>query len=276
MKIKVHPKENSYLMFMTLVSFLIYGLFFLKAEALFQANSVIFFMIILLLIANFIGSLLFVGNLKGNSIKINNNQFPEIFAILESHSKKLELEKIPDMYVLQGNGILNAFALRFVQRDYIVVYSDVLDIAYQEGMEAVSFIIGHELGHIKRGHTSFSKSVFLLPAKLIPFLGNAYSRACEYTCDNIGYNLSSEGALHGVLVLAAGKKLYKKINIKELILVSQFDPEFDVSFAEIFSTHPFLIKRIAALSQLLRDTLTPETPTFTSPHIDISQSKEQY
>jgi Zn-dependent protease with chaperone function len=209
-------------------------------------------------------SLFFIGHLQGNAVKVGMKQFPDIYEIVESHSKKLNLKKVPDLYILQGNGVLNAFATKFAKRNCIVLYSDVLEVAYQEGKEAVSFIIGHELGHIKRNHVGFFKSIILLPGRLIPLVGNAYSRACEYTCDNIGYNLCPEGALKGMLILAVGKRLYTQVNIDELPLQKKYDALFALSFAEKFSTHPALVKRIAIVKRLNRNNLVVNAPFHTA------------
>lgn len=282
MKFQIHPKEKLYLKLMTLSSVLMYFIFITyisimhkNLSSLTYLISFIYFMIFSFVV-NLIGSLLFICYLKGNAIKINKKQFPDIFGILELYSQKLDLQKTPDMYLLQGNGVLNAFATKFLRRNYVILHSDVLEIAYQEGMDAVSFIIGHELGHIKRNHMSFFKTSFLLPSKFIPFLANAYSRACEYTCDNIGYNLCPKGALKGILVLAAGKTLYKKVNVNELILNITNESHRAITFGELFSTHPALSRRILAIDQLNSNNLTPDDVAFVSPNInpdaDIKQS----
>lgn len=274
MEFKIHHKEKLYLAIMTLASLSIYLAIFFNRYTDVRGMPLITLIscyVPMLLALKVIGSLLFIGSLKGNAIKIHPRQFPDIFEILESHSKKLGLKKTPDMYLLQGNGMLNAFATKFVQRDYVVLYSDVLELAYQEGLDAVSFIIGHELGHIKRNHAGFFKSTVLSPARLVPFLGNAYSRACEYTCDNIGYNLCPKGALKGALLLAAGKTLYKKINSDELILNTRYEPKFAILFAELFSTHPALVRRIDTLNQLTCSTITAESNSFISPTVTTRQ-----
>lgn len=64
---------------------------------------------------------------------------------------------------------------------------------------------------------SLLKKLLLLPSLFVPILRFAYSRACEYTCDNIGFSLSLEGAWKGLLILASGKSLYKKVNIEAYI-----------------------------------------------------------
>ncbi len=218
-------------------------------------------------------SIFFIGYIKGNAIKISKNQFPDIFDILQNHSQALGLKKIPDMYVLQGNGVLNAFATRISRKNFIILYSDIFEMAYEDGKDAVSFIIGHELGHIKRNHVSFIKSILIFPAKFIPFLNSAYSRACEYTCDNFGYNLAAKGATSGLLILAAGKKLYKKIDLLDLINNAQDSPGFAFWFAEKFSSHPHLVKRLAVFNELNRGNLELESFDHFIPKINLKKTE---
>ena len=181
------------------------------------------------------------------------------------------------MYVLQGNGVLNAFATRFARKNFVILYSSVFEMAYEEGMDAVSFIIGHELGHIKRKHVSFTKSILRFPSLFVPFLNSAYSRACEYTCDNIGCNLAPKGAIQGLLILAAGKKLYKKINISNFINNAEDHSGFAFWFAEALSTHPHMVKRIDVLNRLNLNVndLDSDSPEFISPKIDLKNAEIQ-
>lgn len=275
MNIKVHYKEKLYFIIMTVFSIFTYAVVLLNAKAVLQNRTAVIYICIAiaLVVLSFLGSFLLVSALKGNAIKVTARQFPEIFAILEAHSQKLGLKKTPDTYLLQAGGMLNAFATKFARKNYVVLYSSILEIAYQEGIDAVSFIIGHELGHIQRNHTSFLKYLLILPANFIPFLSSAYSRAREYTCDNIGYNLCPQGALKGILVLAAGKQLYKKVNIQELLENTKHESKFVISFAEIFSTHPVLVKRIATIHKLNLENIVPESPLFFGSKIDRKQTE---
>lgn len=250
---KISFKEKLYFGLMLAVSSLLYicaiHVFFMYTTHFYICGSYA----LLVAVFMFVMHVFFIGHLKGNAIKLNQNQLHEVYEIVQMQSEKLGLKKSPSIWVLQGNGILNAFASRFIGRNYIVLYSDVLETAYKEGLPAIQFIIGHELGHIKRDHVGFVKSFFILPAKLIPFLGSAYSRACEYSCDMIGYDLCSEGAEKGISILAAGKELYKKINMIEVLAQAQKEKGFVMWFAEIFSSHPHLVKRIASLQELNRN-----------------------
>lgn len=74
-----------------------------------------------------------------------------------------------------------------------------------------------------------------------------YSRACEYTCDRFGAHYRADGAVKGLLVLAAGKKLYRQVDAHDYSSHAEAERGFWVGFAEILSTHPNLPKRVQAV-----------------------------
>lgn len=256
MKYEIHIKENLYfylkifftILFWIWVIRLIYFWYALAERA--EPNilkvailgPVIFYgvLIFFVLIAR-LG--LMIGMIKGNAVKISDKQLPEINDTINRQCLLLEIVKPPDVYLLQSGGVLNAFATRFMGSNYLIIYNEILEESYHKNKEAVDFILGHELGHIKRKH--MLKRLWTLPSALIPFLEWAYSRACEYTCDNIGAALSPQGARNGLIMLAAGKKLYDKINMK--VYIDQKDTEAGFWFwlAEKMSTHPHLTRRLA-------------------------------
>jgi len=235
----VHPKERIYFTIALVISCLLY-------------LALIFSLVGLVYIA--VGALialvvhgLFIGQLLGNGVRVSERQFPEVHRLVERLSREMELPTAPDVYVLQAGGLLNAFATRFLGRNFVVVYSDVLELAYENGEPALGFVVAHELAHVKRKH--LSKRWLLYPAMFVPFLGTAYSRACEYTCDRFAAHYRSDGAYHGLAVLASGKKLYPSVNVAALQAQALQDRGFWIWFAEIFSTHPHLPRRVAALSE---------------------------
>lgn len=243
----VHPKENFYFVLKLVFSILIYVLIAFALGALFSIERVSEFTTIMIAYAVMIAMYVFfatgimVGYIKGNGIRVSKDQFPEIYSVLEKQCEQLKMNE-PPLYLMQNGGVLNAFATRFVGRNYVVIYSEIFDLAFEGGEKELNFIIAHELGHIKRNH--IIKRIWLLPSSLIPFLSAAYSRACEYTCDNIGNALSPEGSKSGLLILASGKKCYDKVNVEAYINSADDDTSIWKWFAEKVSSHPFLPKRI--------------------------------
>jgi Zn-dependent protease with chaperone function len=186
-----------------------------------------------------------LGRIRGNAVRVSERQFPLLQRLAVAHSRKLGLKKVPAIYVMQSGGLLNAFATRFLGRDFVVIYSDVLELALTRGEAAVGFIVAHELGHIWRGHLSYHW--LTAPGRLLPYLGAAYSRACEYTCDRLGAFCQPDGAITGLLALAAGKRLHPLVDVREYAAQAVSDHGFWVRRAELVSSHPLLPKRVAAL-----------------------------
>jgi len=240
----VHPKEKIYFAVCLLVSLLIYAVLGMIVLSGSSAAGPIIFYIVIIVIVVFIAHGLFLGQVRGNGVRVSRRQFPELMTMADDHSRRLNMET-PDIFVLQAGGLLNAFATRFLGRNFVILFSDVLALATQKGERAVSFVLAHELGHVKRKH--MTRRAFLYPAMVFPFLGGAYSRACEYTCDRFGNALEPEGSVDGLLVLAAGRDLYTQVNSVEFSNQRETETGFFVSFAEILSTHPNLPKRVAAL-----------------------------
>ncbi|NJD07684.1 MAG: peptidase M48 family protein, partial [Methylococcaceae bacterium] len=189
-----------------------------------------------------------VAYLKGSAVVIGPGQFPDLCKRVRQCAQRLDV-KMPTAFLLHGNGAFNAFATRFLGKDYIVLLSDVVD-ALEDRPEALDFYIGHELGHIKRNHLIWA--TVLLPVKWLPLLGAAYARACESTCDRHGLACCArpEDACAGLAAQAAGGKRWKTLEPHAYAAQASDPEEFWLSFHELCSDYPWLSKRMSALLQL--------------------------
>ena len=190
-----------------------------------------------------------ISYIKGNAVRITADQFPDLDAQINACCAKLGQERVPDAYLLQMGGSLNAFATRFLGRDFLVLYSDVVD-GLHDNPDALNFYIGHEIGHIKRKHLSWG--TVLLPASVLPLIGAAYSRAREYTCDRHGLAACEQpvNAEFGMAALAAGGKRWRTMNNSAFIAQSRDTEGFWMSFHELVGDYPWLVKRMAAIRAL--------------------------
>lgn len=236
----VHKNENKYFWIVLSISIASYILFALSIVGI--------FIIAAFLIISLVLHALMIGQIRLNAVKIGDNQFPLIHSTVEDLCVKMGIKSIPDIYVLQSGGVMNAFATRFFGRNMVVVYSEIFDLIEQNAEEELQFVLAHELAHIKRNH--LGKMMFILPSMWIPGIAEMYLRACEYTCDRYAayYTGNPAAANNGLTMLAIGKSLYKRVNKTEYLDQINKEKGLVVWLAEILSSHPPLPKRINEVS----------------------------
>ena len=122
----------------------------------------------------------FIAHFQGRGALVSADQFPDLDSKVKAAVAALQMKKTPSTYLVNGNGVFNAFATKFLRRYYVVLNSSVVD-ALRDDPDSINFYIGHELGHIRRRHLLWHAA--LLPGLMLPLAGAAYLRACEYTCD---------------------------------------------------------------------------------------------
>lgn len=234
-------RENVYFFISLFFSILIYAAAVVSIFGIAIALTIF----VIMLFANAI----MLGSIRGNGVRIHERQFPDVYERVQTLAKQMELKKVPDVFVIQSEGALNAFATRFFGRDMVVLYSEVFELAREQGQEELDFIIAHELTHVKRRHVW--KNLLILPAGFIPFLSQAYSRSCEYTCDrHAAFTIQNAAAAKRALtLLGIGKKTYMEVNEDAYLEQIATESNAVVWLSEVLSTHPRLPKRVQAIGQ---------------------------
>jgi Zn-dependent protease with chaperone function len=190
---------------------------------------------------------IFLAHVHGNGVRVSEKQHPELYVRIRAGSARLGLPRTPEVYLLQGGGLLNAFATKLFSRRFVILLSDLVDQCADP--RQLDFVVGHELAHHAAGHLAWN--VFLAPAHVVPLLGPAYSRAKEYTCDRAGAAVAgdTEQAMRGLVVLASGGKLAAATNLDAFMEQAAETGGFWASVAELAASHPFLCKRVLALKE---------------------------
>lgn len=185
----------------------------------------------------------FIAYLKGTGVKVTAEQYPDLHQRLVACCQRVGVDPMPDTYLLRTD-FFNALATRFLGRNFIVLFTDVLD-ALEDSPGAVNFYIGHELGHIHRKHLQWSW--FLMPAMFLPLLGTALRRAQEYTCDRYGTACCDSDAdvRSALAAIAAGNSRWKTINADAYVAQVGVTGGFWMSLNELTGDYPWLTKRMA-------------------------------
>ena len=246
-----HPLENLCLVLVILFSFLVWAVSgYEVASAIIDRREpdpyAVFFLAAPLIIYLLRGQLYAQMRLSG--VKISPTQYPEAYQMLLDACAHYGLPRVPDAYVVLGNGVINAAASGHGFRRFIFIYSDIFEIGGEASHpDALRFIIGHEVGHIAAGHTSYWRLLGISGASWIPFLGSTLSRSQEYTADNFGYSMVPQGSAGAMATLAAGKYLNRSVDVNALADRATTERGFFVWLVNALASHPVLVWRMHAL-----------------------------
>ncbi len=240
MEVKVErwKSERAWFALVLVISLVLWGLLTISVVGLVYALMIALFFVI--------SHIAFIAHIRGSAVRISETQFPELHERIRQLSQAAGLAKAPEAYIMQAGGSLNALATKLFGSKFIILYSDLLE-ACGDNDAARDMIIGHELGHIKAGHLRMLW--LLLPGLFFPFVGSAYSRAREFTCDRYGAALCGDqkAALQGLAILSAGAQYGPKVNM-EAFMAQRHDLNSGLmTIGKWFGSHPPLSERVAAL-----------------------------
>jgi Zn-dependent protease with chaperone function len=148
---------------------------------------------------------------------------------------------------------------------FVFISHSLVDLC-ERRPEELAFVIGHEMGHVIRGHAwdrmvnqtmLNAASVVILRAGVLggwlrnsgmKLLQSAYARDCELEADELGLRLASAARF------APGGAIALLRRIERLAA----DP---ASLGQYFASHPPASERIARLEPMARPICGPDTPT---------------
>lgn len=239
----IYPKEKSLFTLLSIFAAIFWLAILVGTMGVALIYALVFFIIYLFAQSGLI------AYIKGTAVRITPEQFPALHERIVACASKLGLQPIPEAYLLRHDGVFNAFATKFLGRNYIALYADLVD-ALESRPEALNFYIGHEIGHLKRKH--LTKATWVAPVVWFPLAGAAYSRAREYTCDRHGLACcaNASDAAHAIAVLAAGGKHADIIDLDAYSAQATETSGFWMSFHELTGDYPWLVKRLKAVREL--------------------------
>jgi Zn-dependent protease with chaperone function len=196
------------------------------------------------------------SELLGSAVKVTDLQFPRIYAIVARCAATLHIP-VPAVYIAPDVGSLNAHTLGTEEDSYIVLNSALVD-HLDDG--ELTFVIGHECGHIHNSHVVFTTALHYLTSAAAFYVRwivqpailalRAWSRRAEITCDRAGLMCTKDltVATSALVKLALGSsKLSKDFHIEEYLKQSDEGRKGAGRFAEMFRSHPYVPKRIEAM-----------------------------
>jgi len=248
-----HPKEKFYGAIMLIIGPIIWAIIAIAMIGALFTDLAVFFTYLGYIVAfglfTLIAASIFRAHMYGHYVMIGDTQFPGLHRMVQDGATKIGLNPAPAAFVYNSNGVMNAFARRLFGGRFIFLTSAIIQA---ETDEQIRFVIGHELGHHAAGHLSFGKYLLKLPAYVVPFLGTAYSRARELTCDQVGAYLSNDmnACRTALQMLACGcQRLNSSLNCDAFEAQDDLVPPFMGWLSLIFARYPRTTQRVIAVSR---------------------------
>ncbi len=241
-----HPKEKLY----RLICMVIGGLIW--ASLLLGTMFSILVVLLPLALTLWLAGRFFRATLFGNSVLVDEQQYAGLNAMVKDVGQQLGMSRVPETFVVNSGGMTNALAIKFLSTSYVLLFSSLVDLLWEEkNHDRVRMIVAHELAHHAAGHVNFWIDLLMKPAMFVPFLGSAYSRACELTADRVAaacIPANREAAVTAMITLASGSQvLTPHTSVEAFKRQEQKIPSGFGFLQEILSSHPRMTKRILAI-----------------------------
>jgi Zn-dependent protease with chaperone function len=242
-----YPNE---LLILYLTSILVFLVIALTATATFCA-SVIF--VLLAVGLAYFSSHTQHQRLMEQAFRITPKTSPNLIRIFRKCQSLLGANNV-EVFVAKSP-VLNAYTFGLDNPKSVVIYSALLNVMDEDEM---SFILGHELGHVCLGHTRLNSLVGGMAG--IPSTSSAsalltlaflwWNRACEYSADRAGLLACGkpDKAISALIKLVAGPNALNPEGMERAYrMIDAQDDTILGNLSESFGTHPLLIRRIGQL-----------------------------
>ncbi|MDO5476435.1 MAG: M48 family metallopeptidase [Eubacteriales bacterium] len=226
---------------------------FLESLASFAGMMMSIFGILYLVTRLLISYYLLYAETTSCAVRVTPVNFPEIYQKSVEYTQLLALKWRPEVYIMQQNGVLNAFSAWMLKKRYVVLNAELVDIAYMENRDfsSVYFVMAHEFGHHFFNHTALWRNLLILYAESFFPVSMAFSRSCEYSCDRVAQVLTKRNGARAMMVLTAGRHLYKHVRVDDYLQTmlrrQRTDEEIARWVYNFLSSHPIMPYRVNAL-----------------------------
>ena len=202
-----------------------------------------------LLIFGYLGLYSLNAQVRSRSVKVTERNFPEVYALIHSFSDRLGI-RAPDAYIVSESGVLNAFSAFLFRRQYIQINAEVFEVGYREhkDINALAFIIAHEVAHIYYGHATLHYHLWIWFSQSFPLFGAIASRTREYSCDRLAQRLTNYDGVASMFMLIMDRHVYQMVDVQDYLDNAAREGGFFLWLVNLVSTHPIMPKRIRALA----------------------------
>ena len=207
----------------------------------------------LVLVVAYAGTRAQHSQLIASAPRVTPQSAPQLWALVQEGIARLGPEPV-EVYVATSRA-LNAYTFGLALPKVVVIESGLLQVL---DADELAFVICHELGHVRLGHTWLNSLVGGLagipsPAMALGVMQLAFlwwNRACEYSADRAGLLATGkpDKAISALVKIATGGQARSPADMERALQVVEAQGrDFTSQLGEAMATHPLMARRIAEL-----------------------------
>jgi Zn-dependent protease with chaperone function len=205
----------------------------------------------------------------GSSVRLGQEQLPEIWVLHRQCFNTLDLDEVPDLYLTQFP-LANAATIG-IDRPVVVLNSELVRILDNEGRRAV---LAHEAAHVHSGHVLYQNALLILlrigSSARLPLLAGLpllaielalleWFRGAELSCDRAAALVTRDptAVCRALMVISAGEAA-EDLNL-DAFIAQAMDYEEGKGLEKLTRlmqnlgvTHPMPVRRVRQLLEWVR------------------------
>ena len=242
-----YPRERLILALTLLLAFLVIAL---TATATVCLSAIFVLMAVVL---SYVMSRAHLRTLLERAQQVTRRATPNLAVLVTESAARLQAKAV--QVFVAPNDTLNAYTFGLTSPKVVVLHSALFQV--MDGDE-LRFILGHELGHVRLGHTWLNSLIGGMAGIPSPFWGSAvlamaflwWNRACEYSADRAGLLACGKPhkAISALVKLVAGTDARTQADLMRAYQHIQAEDDTVLGdLSEALATHPMTVRRIDEL-----------------------------
>jgi hypothetical protein len=184
--------------------------------------------------------------IRGNSVRLSEKQFPEVYATLKDHCRRLGMSRVPELFLTAGGIAPFSVTYSSWRENYIVLHQVLFDVVESKVADVISFTLAHELGAVRLNQTAVWNEMLLTYVSAIKWFRYPLERARTYSRDRYGAALSPTG-FRGLLINAVGRRLMDNVDIPDYLSQARQYRGFWAGVNAFFEPKPQVFSRLNQL-----------------------------
>ena len=186
---------------------------------------------------------------RANGVRISSTQFPEIHYEYIAMCAKLGMRDLPELYV--GEGLIKepSTADSTWRGKFIVLDSRLLGDDPKARHPVYRFLLAHELGRLRLGHTHWLNELLTAYVVRIPLLRNPLQHTRTYSHDRYAAVLAPD-AVRGLVIQSTGRHMLADLDLDGFMRQMRAVRGWRPRVLQLTESAPYLAFRLKALDRV--------------------------